>query len=166
MPRARARGPEAAVRFQEHQLAEWQRASLPVPGPATRQVLRHSSQACAQRRLCHPHTTPSSGCRGDVDAHLCPSPLEGLCIPATKLSHAAAASALCCCASALWLPSAAPRGEQLSPHWQLPRQPQPAWPDRGVAHGQEHSPRQALVNGSQEAGLLLLIHKREILIPL
>lgn len=131
-------------------------------GPATRQVLRHSSQACAQRRP----TRHRAQAAGVTDPHLCSSPPEGLCVPVAKLGHAAAASALCGCASALWLPSAAPRGEQPGPHWRPPLQPRPAWPGRGVAHGQEHSPRRALGNGSQEAGLLLLTHKREILIPL
>lgn len=40
------------------------------------------------------------------------------------------------------------------------------WPSRGMVHGQERSPWQALGNGAQEAGLLLLTHESENLIPL
>lgn len=62
MPRARARGAEAAVRFQEHRLAERQRASLPVPGPChTPGASPLLSGLCSEKA----HTTPSSGCRGD-----------------------------------------------------------------------------------------------------
>lgn len=42
----------------------------------------------------------------------------------------------------------------------------PPQPGRGMAHGQERSPPHALGNGSQEAGLLLLLQEHEILIPL
>lgn len=55
-------------------------------GPATHQVLCHSSQACAQRRHGHAHTTLSSGCRV-MDTHLCSSPPEGPCGPAQSRSH-------------------------------------------------------------------------------
>lgn len=123
---AACQGPETAVWFQERQLSELQRASLPVLGlwPHARCLATHPRLVLREGMLT-PALHRSSGCTGDVDARLCSPPPEGLCVPAAKLSHAAAASALCCCTSALRLPSSAPRGVQLGPYWPTPLQPQP-----------------------------------------
>lgn len=123
MPRARAQG-RKPVRVQERLLSELQKASLPVRGLATRQVLGHSSLIpglCSEEACSRLHCTAALA-TGVVWAPAVLSTTGGSLRPS---SVTAAASALCCCAS---LSSSAPRGGQRGPYWPTPLQLQPSGP--------------------------------------
>lgn len=165
VPCARARGAEAAVRFQEHRLAEWQRASLPVPGPChTPGASPLLSGLCSEKARSRPHDTElrlqGDGCppvlftaggslrpRGQAQSRS-----RSLCLVRLHLGALASLRSTQRRAARPTL-AASPAAEAHTGRR-----------GRGAQPGAQ--PTVGLGNGSQEAGSLLLTHKPEILIPL